>query len=261
MVEKPFPGVPHNDMQTNFKRRRGIYLLPNLFTTAGLFAGFYGIVAAMNLRFEAAAITIFIAMIMDGLDGRIARLTNTQSAFGLEYDSLSDLIAFGLAPALIVYQWSLSSWGKLGWLAAFVYVAATALRLARFNTQADSEGRQFFQGLPSPAAAALIAGMIWLCETQIYLAIDNFAFVAFPITLIASALMVSNIRFYSLKRVDFRGRIPFVGIVLLVSLFAFIAIDPPLVLFLIAFLYAISGPVMTLIFIRRHRQSRKGQGA
>ncbi|MCK5497771.1 MAG: CDP-diacylglycerol--serine O-phosphatidyltransferase, partial [Gammaproteobacteria bacterium] len=141
------------------KRRRGIYLLPNLFTTAGLFAGFYGIVSGMNSQFEAAAIAIFIAMVMDGLDGRIARLTNTQSDFGVEYDSLSDMISFGLAPSLIMYQWALSGMGKLGWLAAFVYTASTALRLARFNTQAGSVDKKFFQGLPSPAAAALLAGM------------------------------------------------------------------------------------------------------
>ncbi len=239
------------------KRRRGIYLLPNLFTTAGLFAGFYGIVAAMNSRFEEAAIAVFIAMVMDGMDGRIARMTNTQSDFGVEYDSLSDLVSFGLAPALIMYQWALSGMGKLGWLAAFVYAASTALRLARFNTQAASEDKHFFQGLPSPAAAALLAGVIWLGETQSYVAVNNLTIFAFPITVLAGILMVSNIRYYSLKQIDFKGRVPFVGILLLVLLFVFIASKPPLVLFSIALFYAISGPVMTLVFIRKHRAARK----
>ncbi len=241
------------------KRRRGIYLLPNLFTTAGLFAGFYGIVSGMNSQFEAAAIAIFIAMVMDGLDGRIARLTNTQSDFGVEYDSLSDMISFGLAPSLIMYQWALSGMGKLGWLAAFVYTASTALRLARFNTQAGSDDKQFFQGLPSPAAAALLAGMIWLGETQTFVDVTNLTILAFPVTVVAGILMVSNIRFYSLKQIDFKGRIPFVGILLLVLLFVFIASEPPLVLFSIALVYAISGPVMTLLLIRKHRASRKLQ--
>ncbi|MEE9160777.1 MAG: CDP-diacylglycerol--serine O-phosphatidyltransferase [Gammaproteobacteria bacterium] len=241
------------------KRRRGIYLLPNLFTTAGLFAGFYGIVSGMNSQFEAAAIAIFIAMVMDGLDGRIARLTNTQSDFGVEYDSLSDMISFGLAPSLIMYQWALSGMGKLGWLAAFVYTASTALRLARFNTQAGSDDKQFFQGLPSPAAAALLAGMIWLGETQTFVDVTNLTILAFLVTVVAGILMVSNIRFYSLKQIDFKGRIPFVGILLLVLLFVFIASEPPLVLFSIALVYAISGPVMTLLLIRKHRASRKLQ--
>ncbi len=241
------------------KRRRGIYLLPNLFTTAGLFAGFYGIVSGMNSQFEAAAIAIFIAMVMDGLDGRIARLTNTQSDFGVEYDSLSDMISFGLAPSLIMYQWALSGMGKLGWLAAFVYTASTALRLARFNTQAGSDDKQFFQGLPSPAAAALLAGMIWLGETQTFVDVTNLTILAFPVTVVAGILMVSNIRFYSLKQIDFKGRIPFVGILLLVLLFVFSASEPPLVLFSIALVYAISGPVMTLLLIRKHRASRKLQ--
>ena len=213
----------------------------------------------MNSQFEAAAIAIFIAMVMDGLDGRIARLTNTQSDFGVEYDSLSDMISFGLAPSLIMYQWALSGMGKLGWLAAFVYTASTALRLARFNTQAGSDDKQFFQGLPSPAAAALLAGMIWLGETQTFVDVTNLTILAFLVTVVAGILMVSNIRFYSLKQIDFKGRIPFVGILLLVLLFVFIASEPPLVLFSIALVYAISGPVMTLLLIRKHRASRKLQ--
>ena len=243
------------------KRLRGIYLLPNLFTTAGLFAGFYGIVSAMNSDFESAAIAIFVAMVMDGLDGRIARLTKTQSDFGVQYDSLADMISFGLAPALIVYQWVLSGMGKLGWLAAFVYAASTALRLARFNTQATSEDKQFFQGLPSPAAAGLVAGMIWLGETQEQIDVANLTIIAFPITVLAGILMVSNIRYYSFKEVHFKGRVPFVGVILLVLLFVFIASKPPLVLSSIALVYAISGPVITLVFIRKHRASRKLQGS
>ena len=238
------------------KQRRGIYLLPNLFTTAGLFAGFYSIVAAMNARFEAAAIAIFVAMIMDGLDGRIARLTNTQSDFGIHYDSLVDLISFGLAPALIMYQWILSGMGKFGWLVAFFYAAATALRLARFNTQAANEDKQFFQGLPSPAAAALLAGLLWLSESQ-QLSFLNIAIFAFPLTLVAGLLMVSNIRFHSFKQIDLKGRVPFVTILVLVSVFVFIAIEPPLMLFSIALVYAISGPVMTLLLIRKRRIARK----
>ena len=241
------------------KRRRGIYLLPNLFTTAGLFAGFYGIVSAMNSQFESAAIAIFIAMVMDGMDGRIARLTNTQSDFGVEYDSLSDMVSFGLAPSLIMYQWALSEMGKLGWLAAFVYAASTALRLARFNTQAASKDKHFFQGLPSPAAASLLAGMIWLGETQEYVDVENLMVFAFPITVLAGILMVSNIRFHSFKQIHFRGRVPFVRILLLVLLFVFVASEPPLVLFFIALVYAISGPVMTLLTIRKHRAARKLQ--
>ncbi len=241
------------------KRRRGIYLLPNLLTTAGLFAGFYSIVSAMNSQFESAAIAIFVAMVMDGLDGRIARLTNTQSDFGLEYDSLADMVSFGLAPALIMYQWVLSDMGKLGWLAAFVYAASAALRLARFNTQAASYDKRFFQGLPSPAAAAMIAGSIWLGGTQEFVEIKSLTIIAFSITVLAGILMVSNIGFYSFKEINFKGRVPFVRILILVLLFVFIASEPPLVLFSIALIYAISGPVMTLFFIHKHRKARRLQ--
>jgi len=204
-------------------RRRGIYLLPNLFTTAGLFAGFYAIVAAMSSNFEAAAIAIFVAMVMDGIDGRVARLTNTQSEFGVQYDSLSDMVCFGLAPSLIVFEWSLRSmiehgwiWSKLGWLSAFVYTAAAALRLARFNTQVGSADKHYFQGLPSPSAAAVLAGLAM------------------------GALMVSNVRYYSFKEIDFKNRVPFVALVLTVVV-----------------LYVISGPVITLYKIRQRRRQRR----
>lgn len=239
------------------RRRRGIYLLPNLFTTAALFAGFYSIVAAMNAKFEAAAVAIFVAMILDGMDGRIARLTNTQSDFGVQYDSLSDMVSFGLAPALVIYQWSLSYTGKLGWLAAFIYAATTALRLARFNTQAASADKQFFQGLPSPAAAALIASLIWYAESLDVSEGSTLVFISFPVTVIAGILMVSNIRYHSFKQFDLHGRVPFIAGIVVVLIFAFIAIEPPLVLFIISLTYATSGPVYTLMLIRQRRLARK----
>ena len=239
------------------RRRRGIYLLPNLFTTAALFAGFYSIVAAMNAKFESAAIAVFIAMILDGMDGRIARMTNTQSDFGVQYDSLSDMVSFGLAPALVIYQWSLFYVGKLGWLAAFIYAAATALRLARFNTQVASADKQYFQGLPSPSAAALIAGLIWCAESLDISDGSSLVFISFPITVIAGVLMVSNIRYHSFKQFDLHGRVPFIAVIVVVLIFAFIAIEPPLVLFLIALIYATSGPVLTLMLLRKHRHTRQ----
>ncbi len=238
------------------RRRRGIYLLPNLFTTAALFAGFYSIVAAMNERFGSAAICIFIAMVLDGMDGRIARLTNTQTDFGLQYDSLSDMVSFGLAPALIVYQWSLFEFEKLGWLAAFVYAAAAALRLARFNTQANSADKRFFQGLPSPAAAAMIAGMVWLADSYGFANGIKLVIFAFPVTVAAALLMVSNIRFHSLKQIDLKGKVPFMAVLIVVLVFVFIAVEPPLVLFILVSLYVLSGPVITLVTIRRHKLAR-----
>lgn len=238
-------------------RRRGIYLLPNLFTTAALFAGFYSIVAAMNQQFAPAAIAIFVAMALDGMDGRIARLTNTQSDFGVQYDSLSDMVSFGLAPALVMYQWALAAMGKPGWLAAFIYAASAALRLARFNIQASSLDKNFFQGLPSPAAAALMAGVVWLGAA--YDLPDGAAALifCFPVTILAGLLMVSNIRYHSFKQFDLEGRIPFAAVLLVAGVFALIAIEPPLVLFGMAAVYAVSGPVMTLLMIRRRRLARK----
>ncbi|EDN66268.1 phosphatidylserine synthase [Beggiatoa sp. PS] len=243
------------------RRRRGIYLLPNLFTTAALFAGFYAIVAAIHGRFEAAAVAIFIGMILDGLDGRVARLTNTQSDFGSEYDSLSDLICFGLAPALLMYQWSFSSLqgiyilGKLGWLAAFWYTAATALRLARFNTQVDKVDKAYFQGLASPAAAGVIAGFVWLCHDNQLLG-STLVLPAWIITIITGFLMVSKFRYRSFKDLDLKGRVPFVGVLIVVMVFVLISIDPPPVLFLCFLGYAISGPVLTLVQLRKRRATR-----
>lgn len=235
--------------------QRGIYLLPNLLTTAALFAGFYAIVAAMRHQFDAAAIAIFVAMVADGLDGRVARLTNTQSMFGAQYDSLSDMAAFGIAPALVMYSWSLSNLGKIGWMAAFVYAAATALRLARFNTQATDD-KIYFQGLPSPSAAGLMASIVWMGSSysvpktilELPLAI---------ITVLIAALMVSSIRYYSFKSIDFRGRVPFLAIVVAVFIFAAFALEPPEMLFLSFCLYTLSGPILTLWQLRLMRKQRK----
>jgi len=238
-------------------RRRGIYLLPNLFTTAALFAGFYSVVAAMSSRFEAAAAAIFVAMVLDGMDGRIARITNTATDFGVQYDSLSDMASFGLAPALVVYQWSLHGFGKLGWLGAFVFAAGAALRLARFNTQAGSADKRFFQGLPSPPAAALVAGMVWVGADNGLDGTDLIAF-TFPITVAAGLLMVSNIRYHSFKELDLHGRVPFVAVLVVVLVFVFIASEPPLVLFLLALGYAAHGPAITLLAVRQRRALRRG---
>ncbi len=243
------------------KRRRGIYLLPNLFTTAGLFAGFYAIVAAIGDRYEAAAIAIFIAMVMDGLDGRVARMTNTQSDFGKEYDSLVDMVAFGLAPALVVYEWALQPLGKLGWLAAFIYAAATALRLARFNTQSSSDKR-YFQGLASPAAAALVAGMIWAAEVGGASGAD-FSYVALLVTVIAGVLMVSNVLYRSFKDIDFKGKVPFFTVVIIMLVFVLISMNPAYVLLIVFLAYAASGPISSLRHLinkKRQRQMGGDQG-
>jgi len=225
-------------------RRRGIYLLPNLFTTAGLFAGFYAIVMAMNQRFDNAAVAIFIAMILDTLDGRVARLTRTQSAFGAEYDSLSDMVCFGAAPALIMYEWALKDLGRPGWIAAFVYCAGAALRLARFNTNIDVVDKRFFQGLPSPAAAALIAGFLWLAiDNKIPVGGYGMPWVAACLTLYAGVTMVSNVPFYSFKDINLRRSVPFAVILLIVLGFVLIVSDPPIVLFLLFVAYGLSGYV------------------
>ncbi|MFZ5555356.1 MAG: CDP-diacylglycerol--serine O-phosphatidyltransferase [Pseudomonadota bacterium] len=239
-------------------RRRGIYILPNLFTTAALFAGFYAVVQAMNGRFEHSAVAIFIAMVLDALDGRVARLTHTQSAFGAEYDSLSDMVSFGVAPALVMYEWALQALGKLGWLAAFVYCAGAALRLARFNTNIDIVDKRYFQGLPSPAAAALIAGLVWVMHdydvkgTQI-------AWLAWLITVFAGLTMVSNFKFYSGKDVNLRRSVPFAVLLLVVMAIVLISTDPPTVLFVLFLGYALSGYVMWAV--RRLRQRRAAAAA
>jgi len=239
-------------------RRRGIYLLPNLFTTAALFAGFYAIVAAMQSQFESAAMAIFIAMLLDGLDGRVARLTNTQTDFGAEYDSLSDMVSFGLAPSLVVYQWALSDMGKLGWLAAFIYTAGAALRLARFNTQVGTADKRYFQGLASPAAAAIVAGLVWSGETYGWSG-KSVAAIAFALTILSGVLMVSNVRYHSFKGFNLRERVPFVALLVFVLIIVLISVDPPLVLFGIFLIYAGSGPILTLFLLRQRRAERKAQ--
>ncbi|MDB2705668.1 CDP-diacylglycerol--serine O-phosphatidyltransferase [Pseudomonadota bacterium] len=242
-------------MDSEKQHRRGIYLLPNLFTTAGLFAGFYAIIAAIRGDFEPAATAIFIAMVMDGLDGRIARMTNTQSAFGAEYDSLADMVSFGLAPALVIFLCAFLGMGKIGWMVAFIYAACGALRLARFNTQIGIEDKRFFQGLPSPAAAACLAGWVW-AGTSNGLDPALMTAVAVPLTFICGILMVSTVRYHSFKDLDLHGKVPFIVMLVLVLLFALIATDPPLVLFGGFMLYAISGPVHTLRQIRQRRTER-----
>ncbi len=238
------------------KRKRGIYLLPNLLTTGALFSGFYAIIIALGSHFRTAAVCIFLAMILDGLDGRVARMTHTQTPFGAQYDSLSDLIAFGIAPALIAYLWSLWHWGKLGWLIAFIYVAATALRLARFNTQADADKR-YFQGLPCPSAAAVVASTIWICSKFHLQANFLVVFWNAAIVLLMALLMVSRVRYYSFKELDFRGRISFVTVLLVVVSFVAIAIDPAHMLFLGFSAYAVSGIVLTLWQLRKRRKLRR----
>jgi CDP-diacylglycerol--serine O-phosphatidyltransferase len=249
--------APKMEQQPNRPRRpRGVYLLPNLFTTAALFAGFYAVVAAIQGRFEAASVAIFVGMVLDGLDGRVARLTHTQSDFGAEYDSLSDMVAFGVAPALVSYEWALHDLGKVGWLAAFVYTAATALRLARFNTQIGVADKRFFQGLPSPSAAAIIASGIWIGADH---GIDGAAvsWLAALLTTLAGLLMVSNFRYHSFKDVDVRGRVSFIVAVAVMLVFAVVFIQPPIILFLGFMTYAVSGPVLTLARRRQRRAMRR----
>ena len=234
-------------------RRRGIYLLPNLFTTAALFAGFYAIVQAMNQRFDAAAVAIFIAMVLDGLDGRVARLTRTQSAFGAEYDSLSDMVCFGAAPALVMYEWALKSLGRLGWIAAFVYCAGAALRLARFNTNLGVVDKRYFQGLPSPAAAALCAGLVWVIDDFNIERAEVIIGIACAITLFAGITMVSNVPFYSFKDINLRRSVPFWAILLIVLCLTIISTNPPMVLFLLFVAYGLSGYV---VWVWRHTRPR-----
>ena len=232
------------DNQKSNPKSKGIYLLPNLLTTCGLFAGFYAIVAAMRGDFGHAAIAIYIAMIMDGLDGRVARLTNTQSAFGAEYDSLADVVSFGIAPSLVAYSWGLMSLGKPGWLVAFFYAAATALRLARFNTKVGDEDapKKYFQGLPSPAAAGLVAGMVWVAHEYGVPGLKLWDLAAL-VTLITAALMVSNVPYHSFKEVDLKGKIPFVALLAVLVSIVCISIDPPKVLLGLFSIYVLSGPV------------------
>ncbi|MCD6707154.1 MAG: CDP-diacylglycerol--serine O-phosphatidyltransferase [Thiobacillus sp.] len=236
-------------------RDRGIYLLPNLFTTGALFAGFYAIVQAMNGRFEHAAVAIFIAMVLDGLDGRVARMTHTQSAFGAEYDSLSDMVSFGVAPALVIYEFALQGMGKLGWIAAFVYCAGAALRLARFNTQLDVvTDKRFFQGLPSPASAALVAGFVWVM-VEYGVAGEDVRWLAAAIALFGGLTMVSNFRFYSGKEINLRKSVPFFVILLIVLAFILVSTSPPEVLFGVFVLYGLSGYADALLRVFHRKKS------
>lgn len=227
-------------------RRRGIYLLPNLFTTAALFAGFYAIIAGMQSNFEAAAMAIFVAMILDGLDGRVARLTNTQSKFGAEYDSLADMVSFGVAPAMVMFNWALSDLGRFGWTAAFIYVACAALRLARFNTQIETADKNYFSGLASPSAAAVIAGVVWVFNDgveKITLPEVEVAVLSGLLTAIVGFLMIINVAYVSFKSFDIRGRVPFIVMLLMVMVFGVVMLDPPKFLLAGFAIYALSGPV------------------
>ncbi len=225
-------------------RRKGLYMLPNAITLAALFSGFYAIVMAINGRFELACISVFCAAVLDSLDGRVARMTNSQSAFGEQMDSLSDMVSFGAAPALIVYIWALKDLGKAGWIPAFVYISGAALRLARFNVNIGVVDRRFFQGLPSPAAAAIVIGLIWVVDDAGFKGVSHvpaLAYTAFAVTLFAGLSMVTNAPFYSFKVVGSRRTVPFIVIVAIALAIALVALDPPKVLFAIFCIYGLSG--------------------
>jgi len=249
------------------RRRRGIYLLPNLITTAALFFGFFAITAGIKGDYQPAALALYAAMVLDALDGRVARLTQTQTDFGIEYDSIADMVSFGIAPAVLVYQWALRDlaalgdiWGEVGWVAAFVYAGCAGLRLARFNTQAGVADKRFFQGLPSPAAAATVAGFVWAGSR---LPIGGWAsgLVAVLITVSAGLLMVSNVRYYSFKEVDAPYRVSFPVVVMVVlglaGALALMLLHPPTMLFLIALSYLASGPIVTMVQRRRRRREHR----
>ena len=248
-------------MTEKIKTKRGIYLLPSIFTTFALFAGFFSIVASINGDFTLAAISIMVAMLWDALDGRVARLTNTQSAFGGEYDSLSDLVSFGVAPALLVYLWSLSDLGRVGWLAAFIYLACAALRLARFNTQIGVSDKRYFQGLPSPASAGVIASMIWLkfwnFEYLDFGVVSLSYYIGVSITILCGLLMVSNVRYFSFKEFDSTEKASFRFLLLTVLGFILLLYKPNVVLFTGFFIYMISGPLITIFGVYKRRQKKK----
>ena len=238
---------------------RGIYLLPSILTTFGMFAGFYSIVASINGDFTLAAISIMVAMMWDTLDGRVARLTNTQSDFGGEYDSLADLVSFGVAPALLVYEWSLSDLGRVGWLAAFIFLACAALRLARFNTQVGISDKRYFQGLPSPAAAGVIASMIWLkfWNFEYFFGIATLSYyIGVGITILCALLMVSNVRYYSFKELDSK-KASFRFVLVVVLSFIVLLSKPNIFLFTGFFLYMLSGPFITIIGLNKKRKQKK----
>jgi len=237
-------------------RQRGIYLLPNLFTTGAMFAGFYAITSALDGRFETSAISIFVAMILDGLDGRVARMTNTESEFGVQYDSLSDMVSFGVAPGIVMYIWAFGSLGKLGLFAAFVHTAGGALRLARFNTQVEVADKRYFQGLPSPAAAAILAGALWI-SIELGYEVESIKYLVLILTISTGLLMVSNFRYSSFKEIDLKGRVPFVVAIVVMLGIGFVMAQAEIMLFVIALGYAISGPIITLLMLRQKRKNRK----
>ena len=239
---------------------RGIYLLPSILTTFGMFAGFYSIIASINGDFTLAAISIMVAMLWDALDGRVARLTNTQSDFGAQYDSLADLVSFGVAPALLVYEWSLSDLGRIGWLAAFIFLACAALRLARFNTQVGISNKRYFQGLPSPAAAGVIASMIWLkfwkFEYFDFGIVSLSYYVGVGITIVCALLMVSNVRYYSFKELDSK-KASFRFLLAIVLSFIVLLSKPNIFLFTGFFVYMLSGPFITIVGLNKKRIEKK----
>lgn len=238
--------------------RRGVYLLPNLFTVGAMFAGFYAIVSSTHHRFDTAAIAIFVAMLLDGLDGRVARLTHTQSEFGAQMDNMSDMVCFGVTPALVLYQWSLSGVGKVGWLVAFIYTVCTALRLARFLSMDDHDNKRFSRGLTTTAAAGFIASVLWFC-TKHHITGDSIKSIILGITVLVALLKVSTIPYRSFKDFDARNRIPFLAIVIIVLVLAFVALDPPDVFLAVFGLYTLSGPVTW--FVRCYKKWRKSARA
>ncbi|ETI58441.1 CDP-diacylglycerol--serine O-phosphatidyltransferase [Marinomonas profundimaris] len=247
--KSPIDDIDDVDVGDDKKQpHKGVYLLPNLFTTAALFSGFYSIIAAMNGNFTQAAVAIFIAMVLDGLDGRVARLTRTQSAFGAEYDSLADMVSFGIAPALVAFSWSLAPLGKVGWIAAFIYAVGAALRLARFNTMLGVEEKRYFTGLPSPAAAAIVAGVIWAANDK-GISGDSLATLMALLVPIVGLLMVSNVKYRSFKDLNIKGRVPFVVFLIAVLVLVFVALEPALVLMGVFCLFGLWGP-LAIVFKR-----------
>ena len=238
------------------KNKIGIYLLPNILTTFGLFSGFFSIILAINGKYSQAALAIFIAILWDGLDGRVARFTNTESSFGAQYDSIADMLSFGAAPALLVYFWAFIDMGKIGWISAFIYVIAAALRLARFNTQTSTADKFYFQGLPSPAAAALVAGMVWAGETA-EINGNNVFLLAWIIVVSVSILMVSNIRYYGFKEINLKDKISFKVLLAATLIIIIIIFKPSVFFFIFFFIYALSGLVITVIQIKKKRRLKK----
>lgn len=240
-----------NQKSTGIIRSRGIYLLPNLFTVGALFAGFYAIISATQGRFSYASIAIFIAMLLDGLDGRVARITHSQSDFGAQMDSLSDMVCFGVTPAIVMYEWNLHTLGKIGWLVAFLYTVCTALRLARFNSMDENADKRYFKGLSTPIAAGLVASILWVCAT-FKIPGEEVRMITLLVALILAALKVSTVPYRSFKDFDARNKVPFLAVVAIVLVFVLIALDPPDVFLTIFSLYVLSGPMgMIWRFLRR----------